>query len=67
MKTIYVTRVNNDINGNPVYEVCPTQNEKLNTLGRKKRNSIIRRITSYSIERDISDHINENVKIEICY
>jgi hypothetical protein len=60
MRTIKLQRVNNDINGNPVYEIDIFDNPELKKLGKKKRNSDnIRRLSSYNPERTLSRYITE--------
>ena len=68
METIFVTRVNNDINGNPIYEVNLVIHPELAGIGRKKRNSnTIRRIQSYNIQEDISNFLGKKVTVSVTY
>ena len=64
-KIIEVKRVQNDVNGNPIFEVDTLIYPELKTVGRKKRNlSNIRRIQSYNIEYDLRRELkDENIKI----
>ena len=64
---IEVIRVNNDINGNPIFEVDANVYPELKNIGRKKRNKNVRRIQSFNILEDIQDEIGRKVEVIVTY
>ena len=66
---VYYERVNNDLYGNPRYEIFVGISDEadFSKVGRKKRNSCNRYIVSYSLKKDLEEELGKEVElIRVC-